>query len=51
MIRVDSVWMATAPLDMRSGPETVLMRVVKVFGAAYPHHAYEKWLGKTEQVR
>ena len=40
MIRVDSVWMATAPLDMRAGPETVLMRVVKVFGAAHPHHAY-----------
>ena len=40
MIRVDSVWMATAPLDMRAGPETVLMRVVRVFGAAHPHHAY-----------
>ena len=25
MIRVDSVWMATAPLDMRVGPDTVLM--------------------------
>jgi transposase len=40
MIRIDSVWMATAPLDMRSGTETVLMRVVRVFGAAHPHHAY-----------
>jgi len=40
MIRVDSVWMATAPLDMRAGPDTVLMRVVRVFGSAHPHHAY-----------
>jgi transposase len=40
MIRVDSVWMATAPLDMRAGPDTVLMHVVRVFGAAHPHHAY-----------
>lgn len=40
MIRVDAVWMATAPLDMRAGAETVLRRVVQVFGAAHPHHAY-----------
>jgi transposase len=40
MIRIDAVWMATAPLDMRAGPDTVLMRVVHVFGAAQPHHAY-----------
>jgi len=40
MIRLDSVWMATAPLDMRAGPNSVLMRVVEVFGTAHPHHAY-----------
>ncbi|GAB3333649.1 IS66 family insertion sequence element accessory protein TnpB [Bordetella tumulicola] len=27
-------------MDMRAGTETTLARVVKVFGAAHPHHAY-----------
>ena len=40
MIRVDALWLATEPLDMRSGTETALARVVSVFGAARPHHAY-----------
>ncbi|AKJ29202.1 IS66 family insertion sequence element accessory protein TnpB [Caldimonas brevitalea] len=40
MIRVDAVWMATTPLDMRAGTDTALARVVKVFGSARPHHAY-----------
>ena len=40
MIRVDNLWLAVEPLDMRSGTEAALARVVKVFGAARPHHAY-----------
>ena len=40
MIRVDSVWLAVEPLDMRAGTESALARVVRVFGAAHPHHAY-----------
>lgn len=40
MIRVDAVWLAVAPLDMRAGTESALARVVHVFGAARPHHAY-----------
>ena len=40
MIRVDAVWMAVEPLDMRAGTEAALARVVTVFGAARPHHAY-----------
>ena len=40
MIRLDAIWMSTEPLDMRAGVETALARVVKVFGAAHPHHAY-----------
>lgn len=40
MIRIDAVWLAGEPLDMRAGPDTALARVVKVFGAARPHHAY-----------
>jgi transposase len=40
VIRIDSVWLAVAPLDMRAGTEAALARVVGVFGAARPHHAY-----------
>ena len=40
VIRVDTVWLAVEPLDMRSGAEAALARVVRVFGAAHPHHAY-----------
>jgi len=40
VIRIDAIWMSTEPLDMRAGAETALARVVKVFGAAHPHHAY-----------
>ena len=34
------VWLAVEPLDMRAGTEAALARVVHVFGAARPHHAY-----------
>lgn len=40
MIRIDAVWLATEPLDMRAGTDTALARVVLVFGAAHPHTAY-----------
>ena len=40
MIRVDAIWLAVEPLDMRAGTETALARVVKVFGQARPHQAY-----------
>lgn len=40
MIRVEAVWLACEPLDMRAGTESALARVVKVFGEARPHHAY-----------
>ena len=40
LIRVDAVWLATEPMDMRAGTDTALPRVVKVFGAAHPHQAY-----------
>lgn len=40
MIRIDAVWLATEPLDMRAGTDTALARVVKVFGSAHPHQAY-----------
>jgi transposase len=40
LIRVDAVWLAVEPLDMRAGTEAALRRVVAVFGAARPHHGY-----------
>ena len=40
MIRTDAVWLSTVPLDMRAGMDTLLARVVQVFGEARPHHAY-----------
>jgi len=40
LIRIDAAWLATAPLDMRAGTDTALARVIAVFGAAQPHHAY-----------
>ena len=40
MIRIDAVWLAVDPVDLRAGMDTVLARVVSVFGAAHPHQAY-----------
>ena len=40
VIRIDEAWLAVDPLDMRAGFDTVLARVVAVFDAAHPHHAY-----------
>ena len=40
MIRVDAVWLAVEPLDMRAGTEKALARVIRVFGEARAHHAY-----------
>ncbi|WP_416047061.1 hypothetical protein [Cupriavidus basilensis] len=39
MIRVDQIWLAVDPMDMRAGSDTAMAQVVKVFGAARPHHA------------
>ena len=40
MIRIDQIWLATEPMDMRAGPDTALARVVKQFSEAKAHHAY-----------
>jgi transposase len=39
MIRVDALWLAMTSLDMRAGTESILARVIEVFGEARPHHA------------
>ncbi|AEA65918.1 IS66 family insertion sequence element accessory protein TnpB [Burkholderia gladioli] len=40
LIRIEAIWMATEPIDMHAGADALLARVVKVFGAVRPHHAY-----------
>lgn len=40
MIRIDSLWLATEPTDMRAGADRLMARVVQVFGAARAHHGY-----------
>ena len=40
MIRIDQLWLCTAPVDMRAGAERLLACVVQVSGAAHAHHGY-----------
>jgi transposase len=40
VIRIEAIWLAVEPLDMRAGTEAALARVVRVFGEARAHHAY-----------
>jgi transposase len=40
MIRIDAVWLAVEPIDMRAGADRLLAAVVQVFGAAQAHHGY-----------
>lgn len=40
MIRIDTVWLAVEPIDMRTGVDRLLASVVQVFGSAQAHHGY-----------
>jgi transposase len=40
VIRIDSLWLAVEPVDMRAGADRLLARVVQVFGCAQAHHGY-----------
>ena len=40
MIRIEALWLAVEPQDMRAGAERLLARVVQVFGSAQAHHGY-----------
>ncbi len=40
MIRIDAMWLAVEPVDMRAGADRLLARVVQVFGSARAHHGY-----------
>ena len=39
-IRIDAMWLAVDPVDMRAGADRLIARVVAVFGAAQAHHGY-----------
>lgn len=40
MMRIEAIWLAVEPVDMRAGADRLLARVVQVFGASRAHHAY-----------
>lgn len=40
MIRMDAMWLASEPVDLRGGAESLLARVVQVFGSAKAHQGY-----------
>jgi len=40
VIRIDALWLAVEPVDMRAGADRLLARVVQVFGGAQAHHGY-----------
>ena len=41
VIRIDALWLAVQPTDMRAGADRLLASVVQVFGSAQAHHS--KW--------
>jgi len=51
LIRIDAVWLAVEPLDMRAGTDTALARVVKVFGEARAYHAYLFTNKRTNRIK
>ena len=40
LIRVDALWLAVEPMDMRASAERLLASVVQVNGRAKAHHGY-----------
>ena len=35
MIRIDQIWLAVDPIDMRCGPDAALVKVMQVSGTAH----------------
>ena len=33
MIRIDEIWLATQPMDMRAGIDTAMAQIMKTFGS------------------
>lgn len=51
MIRIDAVWLAVEPIDMRTGVDRLLASVVQVFGSAQAHHGYLFANARTSRIR
>ena len=51
MIRIDAVWLAVQPIDMRTGVDRLLASVVQVFGAAQAHHGYLFTNARSSHIR
>ena len=51
MIRIDALWLATQPIDMRAGADALFARVVQVFGSAQAHHGYLFANARTSRIR
>ena len=51
MIRIDAVWLAVNPIDMRTGVDRLLASVVQVFGAANAHHGYLFANARSSRIR
>ncbi|WP_198087029.1 hypothetical protein [Variovorax sp. E3] len=50
MIRIDAMWLAADPIDMRASAERLLARVVQVLGAAQAHHGQPPPLLRVVQI-
>jgi transposase len=51
MIRIDAMWLAAEPVDIRAGADRLIARVVEVFGAARAHHGYLFANGRGTRVK
>lgn len=51
VIRIDTVWLAVEPIDMRTGVDRLLASVVQVFGAAHAHHGYLFANARSSRIR
>jgi transposase len=51
VIRIDSLWLAVEPMDMRAGAERLLTSVVQVFGRAQAHHGYLFANARTTRIK
>ncbi len=51
MIRIDSLWLAVEPMDMRAGAERLLASVMQVFGSAQAHHGYLFANARTTRIK
>jgi transposase len=51
VIRIDAVWLAVEPIDMRTGVDRLLASVVQVFGSAQAHHGYVFANARTSRIR